>query len=230
MSAHLVNLVFDSALPRDLAGFWEGLISWDAPFGLDFRPSAEAKRGKNRLHLDLASRTPEHQAELVEHALSLGARHIDIGQGPPEENRVPWVVLADPGGNEFCVLEPREQYAAAGAIASVVTDVRDPLRAAEFWSATLGWEIGVREQAIVGLRPPDGRGPWVEFLATEQEKQYENRLHFVIAPSAGERAAEARRLRELGATVLRGEVLRDPESNEFRLLGVSPGLRDGTER
>ncbi len=230
MAAHLVNLVFDSALPRDLAGFWGGLISWDAPFGQDFRPAAAAKRGKNRLHLDLASRTPEHQAELVDRALSLGARHLDVGQGPPEEKRVPWVVLADPEGNEFCVLESREQYEGAGAIASVVTDVRDPARAAEFWSTALGWEIGVRERAIVGLRPPEGRGPWVEFLAAEQEKQHENRLHFVLAPSAGEQADEARRLQELGATRLRGDVMRDPEGNEFRLLSVSPGLRGGAER
>lgn len=219
MGTHLVNLVFDSALPRDLAGFWEGLISWDAPFELAFQSAPEPKRGKNRLHLDLASRTPEHQAELVDRALSLGARHIDIGQGPPEEKRVPWVVLADPEGNEFCVLEPREQYAGTGAVASIVTDARDPARVAEFWAAALGWEIGVREQAIVGLRPPDGRGPWVEFLVTEEEKRHKNRLHLDIAPPpGGDRAAEARRLQELGATVWRGEVMLDPEGNEFCLL------------
>ena len=219
VGTHLVNLVFDSALSRDLAGFWKGLISWDAPFGLALRPETGAKRGKNRLHLDLASRTPGHQAALVDRALSLGARHVDVGQGPPEEKRVPWVVLADPEGNEFCVLEPREQYVGTGSIASVVTDARDPARVAGFWAAALGWEIGVREQAIVGLRPPDGRGPWVEFLASDQEKQHENRLRFTLAPPpGGDRADEVRRLRELGATVLHDDVLRDPEGNEFRLL------------
>ncbi|WP_410654470.1 VOC family protein [Amycolatopsis sp. lyj-112] len=219
MRTHLVNLVFDSALPRDLAGFWEGLFAWDAPFELGFQSVPEPKRGKNRLHLDLASRSPEHQAELVDRALSLGARHTDIGQGPPEEKRVPWVVLTDPEGNEFCVLEPREQYAGTGSIASIVTDARDPARIAEFWAAALGWEIGVREPTIVGLRPPDGRGPWVEFLATEEEKQHKNRLHLDIAPPhGGDRAAEVRRLRDLGATAWRGEVMLDPEGNEFCLL------------
>ncbi|ANN16415.1 hypothetical protein SD37_12640 [Amycolatopsis orientalis] len=219
MVTRLVNLVFDSALPRDLAGFWEGLFSWDAPFDPAFRSEAGPKRGKNRLHLDLASRSPEHQAELVDRALSLGARHIDVGQGPPEENRVPWVVLADPEGNEFCVLEPREQYAGTGAIASVVIDARDPGRLARFWAAALGWEIGVREATIVGLRPPGGRGPWLEFLATEEEKRHRNRLRFEIAPRrGGSRAAEVRRLRELGATGAHGEAMADPEGNEFSVL------------
>ncbi|RSM78342.1 hypothetical protein DL991_17295 [Amycolatopsis sp. WAC 01375] len=224
MASQLVNLVFDSALPRDLAGFWEGLFSWDAPFQPAFRSEAVPKRGKNRLHLDLTSRSPGHQAELVDRALSLGARHIDIGQGPPAEKRVPWVVLADPEGNEFCVLEPREQYEGSGAIASVVTDALDPERLARFWAAALGWEIGVREKTIVGLRPPGGRGPWVEFLATKEEKQHKNRLRFEIAPRRGKsRAAEVRRLRELGATgqgSARQDAVAmvDPEGNEFSVL------------
>ncbi|MEU9688998.1 VOC family protein [Amycolatopsis japonica] len=224
MVAHLVNLVFDSALPRDLAGFWEGLFSWDAPFEPAFQSETRPKGRKNRLHLDLASRSPGHQAELVDRALSLGARHIDIGQGPPEEQRVPWVVLADPEGNEFCVLEPREQYEGTGALAAVVVDALDPERLARFWAAALGWEIGVREEAIVGLRPPDGRGPWVEFLATEEDKLERNRLRFEIAPRPGRsRAAEVRRLLGLGAlgrgTARRGAVsLVDPEGNEFSVL------------
>ncbi|MFD5247064.1 VOC family protein [Amycolatopsis sp. NPDC058340] len=219
MVAHLVNLVFDSALPRDLAGFWGGLFSWDAPFEPAFRLEAGPKRGKNRLHLDLASRSPEHQAELVDRALSLGARHSDIGQGPPEEKRVPWVVLADPEGNEFCVLEPREQYECTGAIASVVTDALDPERLARFWAAALGWEVGARGEVFAGLRPPDGRGPWVEFLRTKEEKRHRNRLWFEIAPPlGGSRAAEVRRLRELGATGQDGDAMVDPEGNEFSVL------------
>ncbi|MEV7554079.1 VOC family protein [Amycolatopsis sp. NPDC089917] len=224
MASHLVNLVFDSALPRDLAGFWEGLFGWDAPFELAFRSEAGPKEGKNRLHLDLASNSLEHQAELVDRALSLGARHIDVGQGPPEEKRVPWVVLADPEGNEFCVLEPREQYEGTGAIASVVVDALDPERLARFWAAALGWEIGVREESIVGLRPPDGRGPWVEFLASQDDKLRRNRLRFEIAPRrGGSRAAEVRRLRALGApgqgSARHGSVaMVDPEGNEFSVL------------
>jgi hypothetical protein len=60
------------------------------------------KTGKNRLHFDLAPpRDGDQQAE-VDRLLSVGASRVDIGQGD-----VSWVVLADPDGNEFCVLTPR---------------------------------------------------------------------------------------------------------------------------
>jgi Glyoxalase-like domain len=60
----------------------------------------EAKTVKNRLHLDLRPVDRSHEAE-VERLIGLGARRADVGQG-----EVPWVVLADPEGNEFCVLGP----------------------------------------------------------------------------------------------------------------------------
>ena len=60
----------------------------------------EGKTVKNRLHLDLRPVDCSH-AEEVERLTSLGARRADIGQG-----QVPWVVLTDPEGNEFCVLGP----------------------------------------------------------------------------------------------------------------------------
>jgi Glyoxalase-like domain len=59
----------------------------------------DEKVGKNRLHFDLR---PADQAAQVERLIGLGAKPIDIGQGD-----VTWVVLADPEGNEFCVLAPR---------------------------------------------------------------------------------------------------------------------------
>jgi len=66
------------------------------------RAGAEPKAVKNRVHLDLATRSAEHQASLVQRVRDHGARPPDIGQGD-----VPWVVLADSEGNEFCVLTPR---------------------------------------------------------------------------------------------------------------------------
>ncbi len=60
------------------------------------------KTGKNRLHLDLASTSLVAQQATAARAGDLGATPVDIGQGD-----VPWVVLADPDGNEFCVLSPR---------------------------------------------------------------------------------------------------------------------------
>ncbi|WP_216364165.1 VOC family protein [Subtercola boreus] len=64
-----------------------------------FLNSTEAKVGKNRLHLDFV---PDDQEAEVERLLGMGAQHVDIGQG-----ETPWVVLADPEGNEFCVLSAR---------------------------------------------------------------------------------------------------------------------------
>lgn len=70
--------------------------------GVDVVPVPEAKTAaKNRVHLDLATTSAAHQAELVARLLALGATPADVGQGD-----VPWTFLADPEGNEFCVLAP----------------------------------------------------------------------------------------------------------------------------
>jgi predicted enzyme related to lactoylglutathione lyase len=63
-------------------------------------PVSDPKTVKNRLHFDLA---PDDQQAEVERILALGARRVDVGQG----EAVGWVVLADPEGNEFCVLRPK---------------------------------------------------------------------------------------------------------------------------
>ena len=78
----------------------DGWVVLQDPAGADVNVSLqqvpEPRAGKNRLHLDLYS---DDQAGEVERLLGLGARRVDIGQG-----EVPWAVLADPEGNEFCVL------------------------------------------------------------------------------------------------------------------------------
>ncbi len=67
--------------------------------GLLFLATGDAKNTQNRLHIDLR---PDDQAAEVDRLMSLGASRVDVGQG-----EVPWVVLADPEGNEFCVLGER---------------------------------------------------------------------------------------------------------------------------
>jgi glyoxalase superfamily protein len=70
--------------------------------GLVFVAVPDGKTGKNRLHIDLAPGPDDDQAAEVTRLEGLGAKRVDIGQGD-----APWVVLADPEGNEFCVLTAR---------------------------------------------------------------------------------------------------------------------------
>ncbi|PKW05867.1 hypothetical protein SAMN05428944_7099 [Streptomyces sp. 1222.5] len=105
----------DAADPVALGHWWAEALGWvvvadtadefeiraapDRLPGLLFVPVPEGKTVKNRLHLDFR---PTDQAAEVARLLALGARHADVGQGER-----PWVVLADPEGNEFCVLGER---------------------------------------------------------------------------------------------------------------------------
>lgn len=197
----------------------------DGPrLALTFLPAMRAKIGKNRLHLDLATRSLDHQRTQVDRALALGARRVNIGQGA-----VPWTVLADPEGNEFCVLEPREEYVDTGAVAAIVVDTRDPARLAEFWSVATGWSFARRGAQLAGLRSPTGLGSWLEFVHTPDAGSGRTRLHLDLSPFPDDdQAAEVARLHAAGATTVdRGApapdretdlVLADPEDNEFRLL------------
>ena len=239
MSTRLCNVVVDAADPAGLADFWVKLLGWRvshadddevdvvAPpddgweFDLVFVPVSEPKVGKNRVHLDLSSASPDHQMSIVAHAESLGATRVDVGQG-----NVPWIVLADPEGNEFCVLEHRPEYAASGAIAAVVVDAEDPLRLAEFWSAASGWPVVETTRWTASLRSPSGRGPWLECIHTGEPHRVKNRVHLDVAPFPGDDLwAEVTRLVELGARkvdVGQGsvpwQVMADVEGNEFCVL------------
>ena len=144
---------------------------------LRFSLTDEPKRVKNGLHLDLASESAEHQSEIVRRAMALGAAPVDVGQG-----EVPWVVLADPGGNEFCVLEPRDDYRDIGPIAAVVFDARDPRAQARFWSDVTGLPV-TREDPVYASLRQESRF-WVEFIRVEEPETVSNRLHLVVSGAA----------------------------------------------
>ncbi len=107
----------DARDPVSLGTWWATALRWvvvnddadefeiraevDRLPGILFEPVVSEKQGKNRLHFDLR---PDDQDAEVERLLSLGASRVDIGQGEQS-----WVVLADPEGNEFCVLRSRDQ-------------------------------------------------------------------------------------------------------------------------
>jgi hypothetical protein len=73
--------------------------------GLVFVPVPEGKTVKNRLHIDLAPLAGDDQDAEVRRLEALGATRVDVGQ---DNEKVRWVVMADPEGNEFCVLSPRD--------------------------------------------------------------------------------------------------------------------------
>ena len=72
--------------------------------GLVFVPVPEGKAVKNRLHIDLAPHTSDDRGALIAGLEDRGARRVEVGQQPD----VTWTVLADPEGNEFCVLSSRD--------------------------------------------------------------------------------------------------------------------------
>jgi glyoxalase superfamily protein len=226
MSTRLSTVVVDAADPEIPATFWATLLDWrltgtdvTAPpddgweSTLRFTRSATPRTVKNRLHLDLSSAAPDHQAAIVARALSLGATRIDVGQ-----RNVPWIVLADPVGNEFCVLEPRPEYADTGAVAAVVVDAVAPLPLAEFWSATIGWPLVGSTPGSASLRSPHGRGPWLEFVHTGEPHAVANRVRLGVAVT--EPSTDVARLVELGARKVEvgTGLMADPEGNEFRVL------------
>jgi predicted enzyme related to lactoylglutathione lyase len=242
MPTRLVHLALDAADPSRLARFWAAALGWEVaadeggvasawPRGFRYPDPAalplvilavpEAKGGKNRVHLDLATDSVAHQQAEVERLLGLGAVHADIGQGD-----VPWVVLADPEGNEFCVLDPRPVYLGLGPVAAAVADCRDPGAVAGFWELATGWVPGNSVQDGVSLRSPAGTGPYLELLPSADAKTAKNRMHLDVAPEPGEdQEAAVAALLAAGAVPVdigQGEVswivLADPEGSEFCVL------------
>jgi predicted enzyme related to lactoylglutathione lyase len=118
-------ITIDAHDPRALAAFWAEALGWKVGEDVNeievwierelgdpkntgfpdilFLKNSDKKQGKNRLHLDLR---PDDQAAEVARLEKLGAKQIDIGQSA--EPTCTWVVMADPEGNEFCVLSARK--------------------------------------------------------------------------------------------------------------------------
>lgn len=230
----LENIVWDARDPRGLAEFWATALGaeliTDEPAGCEarlvldggafldlcFPHVATPSSAPARLHLDLAGGS--RQAAVVDRLLALGAEHADIGQG-----ETPWVVLADPEGNTFCVLEERAAYRDTGPVAALPLDSADPGRDAAFWAQLTGW-LPYEGIAPATLRHPAGVGPLLEFCPEPAPKQGKNRQHLDVRSETGdgdlvERAVElgARRIETADAD-LPWTVLADPSGNEFCVL------------
>ncbi|GLW73451.1 hypothetical protein Kpho02_57500 [Kitasatospora phosalacinea] len=236
MTSRLFAICCDATRPADLARFWSGVLGWEsvggsegeavilppgpgaAGFRIRFRPNGKPKTGPNRAHFDLTSASPEDQQQIVARALGLGGKHVDVGQRPEEGH----VVLADPDGNEFCVI-------AAGNAFLADTDVIGALacdgtrEVGHFWSGALGWPLVWDQGEETAIQSPDGGTKITWGGPPVAPKTGPNRLQFELAlPVGADREAEVDRLVALGATrggAGPGEggrvLMLDPDGNEF---------------
>ncbi|MER6612318.1 VOC family protein [Streptomyces xantholiticus] len=237
MTCQLFAFCFDASEPLRLARFWSGLLGReladdphdgvtllpgdDTGFRIRFLPTQEPKAGQNPMHFDLTSTSLEDQQQTVARALELGARHIDIGQRPEEGH----VVLADPEGNEFCVIEPGNNFLAdCGFVGALACDGSQEV--GYFWSEALGWPLVWDQDQETAIQSPHG-GPKITWGGPPlMAKTGNDRLRFDLAPPVhGDRQAEVDRLLSLGATRIdtgQGEagrvVMADPDGNEFFVL------------
>lgn len=237
VSAQLVALCIDANDPTGLARFWAAALRWevgeasedsadlvptdDTPFPIIFHRVAAPKARKNLIHLDLTTTSTDDQAESVRRLLDVGARHVDVGQTPEDRH----VVLADPEGNEFCLIEPENSFlAGCGRLGSITCDGTPAV--GYFWAAALGWPLVWDQDEETAIRAPDGTGPFITWGPPVPPKAGKNRFHLHLAPPAdGDRRTEVERLTALGASrvdigqgAVEWEVMADPDGNEFCVL------------
>ncbi len=239
MTVQLVTLVLDAVAPHRQAAFWAEALGWrgrDAGHGhvelvptdatsftLLLRPVADAKAGRNRIHLDLTTSSADDQRVLVEMLLASGATHVDVGQGPADEH----VVLADPDGNELCIIEPHNRFlAGCPRLGAVNCDGTHAL--GRFWSAALGWPLVWDEGEETAIQAPGGTGPKITWSGPPLMPVVDReRHHLHVAAGSGTTTAEAiAGLEALGA-VRAGAVhgcrgateLADVDGNAFCLVG-----------
>jgi len=235
----LENIVVDALDPQRLGRFWEAALGCerltDEPDGYETRLAvADGPRldlcfqrvqappeEPLRLHLDLLG--GPHQAEVVDRVQGLGAHPLDLGQGD-----VPWIVLADPEGNPFCVMEERAAYVDTGPVAALPLDSADPARDTAFWAWLTGWveEPGSEPRA---LRHPSRRGVLLELCPEPAPKHAadKNRMHLDLRLEPGEDpdGVAAAVVARGGRVVSRPEwgdlpwrLFQDPSGNEFCVL------------
>lgn len=228
MASRLEAVTFEVANAPTVAAFWAGLLERevlmesggalvagdDTQVGLRFVTSDTDQVGPRRLHLHLTSSSLEDQQRTVETAMRLGGRRIDVGQAPDAG----FVVLADPGDNELCVIEPHNNFlAGTGYLGEVTCDgTRD---VSLFWCDALDWSLVWDENQETVVQSPLG-GTKVSWGGPPVEPKHgRNRQRFDLLTA--DPSSEAERLFSLGAThrvdLPDGVELADPDGNEFGL-------------
>lgn len=236
MTSQLVALCHRAHDPEALARFWAGLLgrqvaddgctvlpNESVEFPIRFEPGATPRTGPNQVHLHLTSASPSDQQATVARALQLGARHLDVGQQPDEGH----IVLADPEGNEFCVIEAGNAYlAGCGFLGELACDGSQEV--GRFWSEVLAWPLVWDQDEETAIQSPEGGAKIAWGGPPLDVRTGVNRMYLAVATSGEEgRPAEVQRLLALGATRLDAKSpdrstirLADPDGNEFVLTAA----------
>src|ERR1700721_451138 len=201
MATRLVQIAMNARDDRAGGGFWGGALGWgidsEEPGVTNLEPQGfaypdpvavcidvirvpEPKTVKNRVHVDLATTSAAHQADLVARLADLGATPADVGQGD-----VSWTVLADPEGHEFCVLAPWPGGRDTGPGAAGTVDWAAPRAMARFWDEAMDWTLHQVTDDHAVLRSAKGVGPYLQFLRTPDMKTVKNRTHSAPRPTPG---------------------------------------------
>ncbi|HEX9999452.1 MAG TPA: VOC family protein [Actinoplanes sp.] len=227
-----LTVTFDAADPARLALFWADMLSrvtradtdgvlipgTDTQVGLRFVAGASGKPVPNRLHLHLTSTDQADQQRMVTTALGLGASHLDVGQRPEEGH----LVLADPEGNAFCVIEPGNNYlAGCGLLGEVACE--GTREVGLFWSAAMGWPLVWDQHGETAIQSPRGGTKVAWGGQPTRPEQGPSRQRFELTAADGDQQAEVDRLVALGATPLQADsdgvtALADPDGWPFSVM------------
>ena len=229
MAVTLRAVIFDSPDPAVAGRFWARLLDREevsepggillpgspTQVGLRFIEPHGSATGR-RLHLHVTSTDLGERDATVRRVVELGGRHHDAGQLPAEQH----IVLADPEGNEFCVIEPGNAYLAGwGRLGEVACD--GTREVGQFWSAVLGWPLVWDRDEETAIQSPAGGTRIAWGGPPLAEKPGPNPQRFELA--SDDLAADLDRLVGLGAGLRHtdpdGAILADPDGNEFRLTG-----------
>ena len=212
MTLRLVSLVLDANVPSDLATFWVRALRWDVRetaagvelvptdatgFTVVLRPTVRPKAGQNRIHFDLTTTSLDDQRTTVAELLELGGTHIDIGQGPDDDH----VVLADPEGNELCIIGPFNRFlAGCPRLGAVNCDGTRDLGV--FYRDALGWPLVWDQDEETAVQAAGGTGPKITWSGPPlMPRLGPERFHVHLAPAPGATCQGAlAHLLTLGAT------------------------------
>lgn len=236
MVVRFQSVTFESPDPERDAEFWRGILGRPlerdsggillagagGQAGIRFALGAAHGSARNRLHLHLSDRPPG-QSGTIEACVKLGGRLLGNGHVP--ENS--YAAMADPVGDEYCVIEDGNGYLAGCGPLGEITCAGTP-RVGHFWSRALGWPLVWEKGEETAIQSGAGgtKIAWSGEWATPQSGT--DRQYFTVTADEQDFDHEVSRLRALGASdqanrTSAGMVLSDPDGIDFVVRAVPSG-------